>query len=308
MINEEVKRDRVYQQVFLEKLKQQHSDRIGSSYIPLRSPKTPSQEHQTGDYLSQLSPRPLDSALEVPATPGITIGAAPETNDDARPEDAASGDQGNVAEKQRSDQGHLHTSTDRQSSSYRDEANVRASSDGRTGRTSVEKDAALEGNPQSPTNPEKEEKKEGSFSFGSKFRMKFPKKLGRSSVDTKPPIVDEKPEGNEESEVFHEEKAIEDSFLGTIQKIRYGFEDRVHSKPSLAGDPRIQPSPPHETPELKLPPSTAIIIQEDRLESGGVVDVYRGTVASVARDADIIEKNAPMWLGDLLLLASPAFL
>ena len=302
MINEELKRDKEYQKAFLENLKQVHSERTGISHIPPRSPKMPSQEYQNGDYVSRLSQRPLGSAIQVPTTPGITIGAAPETSGEAVQTEVIPGDQGNTAEKRRSEQGRLRTSTDRQSGSYPEDANVRTSSDGRTGRNSIGKDTSSEVNTQSPTGPDKAEKKEGSFSFGNKFRMKFPKKLGRSSVDATPPVVNEKPEGTEDSEVFHEEKPIEDSFLGTIQKIRYGFEDRVHSEPSLAGDPRILPSPPHETPELRLPPSTAIIIQEDRLEAGGVVDVYRGTVASVARDSDIIEKNAPMWLGDLLLL------
>lgn len=264
----------------------------------------PSQENHNGDYVSHVSSRPLHNVLQVPATPGTMIGAALDNSGDGGQEVTAADDHGSTPEHRRSEQGQVRTSTDRQSGHYRADNSARVSLDGRMGRNSTENGVA-DGNPQSPMSTEKEEKKDGSFSFGSKFRIKFPKKLGRSSVDTKPPIVDEKPESTEDAEVFHDEKPVDDSFMGTLQKIRYGFEDRVYSEPSVAGDPRIQPSPSNETPDLKLPPSTAIMIQEDRLESGGVVDVYRGTVASVGRDADIIEKIGPMWLGDLLLLVCP---
>ena len=308
LIQEEIKRDREYHRGFLESLKHRYSGKSGRSYGTPRSPtKTLSQGHYNGDYLSHQGQgsRPLNGASQVPATPGITIGAAPETPGPAKHEDIT-GNQARGTERRTSQQGLFRPSMDRRSGSYRDDPNPRLSSEGHNGRISTD-GPPPESNPQSPTSPEKEEKKEGSFSFGSKFRTKISKKLGRSSVETKPSVVEEKPEDMENTEVFHDEKSIEDNFYGTLQKIRYGFEDRVESEPSLAGDPRIQPSPPNESLEIRLPPSTAIIIQEDRLDAGGVVDVYRGTVASVGRDADLIERNAPMWLGDLLLLVGANF-
>ena len=63
----------------------------------------------------------------------------------------------------------------------------------------------------------------------------------------------------------------------------------------------ITPSLPTETPELRLPLSTTIIIQEDRPDSGGIVDLYSGTIGSSGEDANLIEQTGPMWLGDLLL-------
>jgi WD repeat-containing protein 48 len=52
---------------------------------------------------------------------------------------------------------------------------------------------------------------------------------------------------------------------------------------------------------LKPPPNTTILIQEERPEAGGVADLFEGKVGSTAEMADLIEKVAPMWLGDALL-------
>ena len=154
---------------------------------------------------------------------------------------------------------------------------------------------------QSPVDAEKEDKpKEGGLLFGKKFRMNFPKKLGRTSVDAKPPVVDEKSEGSEKSE-DREEKPIQDNFFGSIQKIRYEYDEYLQVETTEPLPPAVTPSLPSETPELRIPPYTSVIIQEDRPDSGGVADVYRGSVNSVGHDADFIEHTGPMWLGDLLL-------
>ena len=147
--------------------------------------------------------------------------------------------------------------------------------------------------------------KDVSSLFGKKFRMNFPKKLGRSSVEaTKPPVVDEiKSEESDDKSSTKEEKIVEDNFLGTIQKMRIEYDEKLEG--SDAGDnslPLIMtPSPANETPVLKPPPFTPVIIQEDRPDSGGVADLYRGQVGSLGADADMIERTAPMWLGELLL-------
>lgn len=130
--------------------------------------------------------------------------------------------------------------------------------------------------------------------------MNFPKKLGRTSVDAKPPVVDEKSEGSEKSE-DREEKLIQDNFFGTIQKIRHDYDEHLQIDATDSLPIGITPSLPNETPELRLPPYTTIIIQEDRADAGGVADIYRGTISSVGHDADLIEQTGPMWLGDLLL-------
>lgn len=155
--------------------------------------------------------------------------------------------------------------------------------------------------PQSPVDVDKEEKtKEIATLFGKKFRMNFPKKLGRSSVEAKPLVIDEKPEGSDKSE-GKEGKIVEDNFFGVVQKIRNEYEEQRQSNPTHILSTGMCPSLPNETPFLRPPPSTTVIIQEDRPDLGGVADLYRGTVGSIGQDADFIESAGPMWLGDLLL-------
>lgn len=157
---------------------------------------------------------------------------------------------------------------------------------------------------QSPSEPppDKEEKtKEGSSLFGKKFRMNFPKKLGRSSMDSKPAVVDEKSEESSDKSSEKEDKIVEENLFGVIQKIRYEYDERLQTNPGQPLTSGINPSPSNETPALRLPRLTTVIIQEDRPDSGGVADVFRGTVGSLGQEADQIEKVAPMWLGELLL-------
>jgi WD repeat-containing protein 48 len=165
--------------------------------------------------------------------------------------------------------------------------------------------------PQSPSDTDKENhSKEGSSLFGKKFRVSFGgKKLGRSpSVDTKQPVVvDEKAEDSDESKST-ETKAdhSQDNLLGVIEKIRQGYIVEMQENPVQGIVTAITPSTPNETPVLKPPLNTTVIIQEDRPDSGGVADLYRGTVGSLHEDADLLEMVVPTWLGDLLLLASQA--
>lgn len=163
----------------------------------------------------------------------------------------------------------------------------------------------LEAAPQSPVDVDKEEKtKEIATLFGKKFRMNFPKKLGRSSAEAKPLVIDEKPEGSDKSE-GKEDKIVEDNFFGVVQKIRNEYEEPRQSNPAHIMPTGMCPSSSNETPLLRPPPSTTVIIQEDRPDSGGVEDLYRGTVGSSGQDADLIERTGPMWLGDLLLRVLP---
>jgi WD repeat-containing protein 48 len=138
--------------------------------------------------------------------------------------------------------------------------------------------------------------------FGKKFRMSFgTKKLGRSASQAtaeKPAVVDEKAEESEESSSNHE-KEVDDSFYGVVQKIRNEYEKSLAEAPDKFIETLVTPSLPIDTPVLKLPPTTKVIIQEET--SGGSANIYQGTVATVGQDADLIEQKAPMWLGDLLL-------
>jgi WD repeat-containing protein 48 len=142
--------------------------------------------------------------------------------------------------------------------------------------------------------------KESGTLFGKKFKMSFgSKRVGRSaSVATEKPVVEvEKSEGSETSEPA--EKEIDDSFAGIIQKINMEYEKQLADHPGQSIESGITPSLPNETPVLKPPPMTTVILQEET--SGGSADLYRGTVGTVGEDASMIVDRAPTWLGDLLL-------
>lgn len=154
--------------------------------------------------------------------------------------------------------------------------------------------------PVSPTDAEGEKKK---GLFGKKFQMGFPKKLGRTSVEVKQTPVEAQLEESDKS-TEAEEKTYEDNLFGVVQKIRNDYDELLAHNPGqgLAGG--ITPSLPSETPVLKLPAHTQIMIQEDSPESGGVIDLYRGTLSTQTQETDLIEKVAPVWLGELLLRVS----
>ncbi|POS87499.1 hypothetical protein EPUL_000677 [Erysiphe pulchra] len=150
---------------------------------------------------------------------------------------------------------------------------------------------------------EKETSKEGNSFFGKKFRkgMSFGSRKIRSfSNAEKNATVDEKimdePETCDLEDMEHK---IDDNFGGVIQRIRLEYKKKILENPKGHLESRITPSQPSETPILKPPPLTTIIIQEET--SGGCVDLYRGTVATTGEDAQIIEERAPLWLGELLL-------
>ncbi|CZT02622.1 related to WD repeat-containing protein 48 [Rhynchosporium graminicola] len=168
----------------------------------------------------------------------------------------------------------------------------------------------LEAPPKSPSDTDKETNgKDGNTLFGKKFRMGMgsmsfgSKKLGRSAstaTTEKPVVIDEKVEdGSETSSSGDKEKEVDDNFFGIVQKIRNEYDRFLLENPETRVETAITPSLPNETPVLKPPPMTTVIIQEET--SGGSADLYRGTVATVGEDATLIAERAPMWLGDLLL-------
>lgn len=171
-------------------------------------------------------------------------------------------------------------------------------------------DSSSEGKPettQSPTDADKETK--SSSLFGKKLKLSFPKKLGgRPSVEVaKPVVIEDKSDENSDKSSEKEEKPIDDNFHGVVQRMRIEYDSNVAHYPQDPLITCIQPSLPSETPVLKPPPLTSIIIQEDNPDSGGLADLYRGTVGTAGQDADLIEGIAPTWLGDLLLRVSLDF-
>lgn len=161
--------------------------------------------------------------------------------------------------------------------------------------------------------------------FGKKFRsgMSFSgmKKIGRTEKPAdkdKPAIVEEKDEteSDSRSSKTSNSRVVDDNLLGTVQKLRYFYEDSLTSQVQsqqalengLPGSRKsidlptgITPSLPAETPVLKPPPNTTILIQEDRPEAGGVADLFEGTVGALGEMCDLLERTAPMWLGEVLL-------
>ena len=157
-----------------------------------------------------------------------------------------------------------------------------------------DKDAKDKDNGKAPSTP-----------FGKKFRMGMSfgsKKLNRSASTAaaeKPAVVlDEKAEESESSSTH--DKEFEDSFLGVVQRIRSEYDRQLADNPDSLVETRICPSLPNDTPVVKLPPGTKVILQEET--SGGSAELYRGTVATAGLDADIIEQRGPQWLAEVLLL------
>lgn len=148
---------------------------------------------------------------------------------------------------------------------------------------------------------EKEKAADSKSPFSRKFRMSFSsKRIGRSAsqaTQEKPVVVDDKADESESSS--NHEKEVDDSFFGVIQKIRNEYDKQIAESPDKFIETRVTPSLPSDTPVLKLPLGTKVIIQEET--SGGSANLYQGTVENLGRDADIIEQKAPMWLGDVLL-------
>ncbi|ORY15616.1 hypothetical protein BCR34DRAFT_558691 [Clohesyomyces aquaticus] len=165
-------------------------------------------------------------------------------------------------------------------------------------------DPSQENLPQSPSEENPAQAKKGKALFSKKFNMSFNmKKFGSTTSNVevaKPVAVDEKSEDSDSRSSKTDEKIIEDNFFGVIQKIRQGYEEQA-ALGSLAFTTQIAPSLPNETPVLKPPASTTILIQEDRPDSGGVADLFEGKVGSLGHQADLIEKVAPVWLADVLL-------
>lgn len=305
LIEEELARDETYRR----QLQSKHSRQIQRAAAPptIQMPNTsprPWQSLQAEDD-SLITPR-APNGNQVPAmTPGLGIGVATphpgfSVNGTSGATNVPLTDQPPNLEKTSSGQSQSGTSADRPKDYFSSNPNTPTTSDQQV-RPSTPGEDSSEASTQSPVDGDKEEKpKEGTSLFGKRFRMNFPKKLGRTSVEAKPPAVDEKAEESDKSEE-KEERQFEDNFFGVVERLRCDYEMMLQHGPSQTLPPGIHPGSNHETPPLEPPLHTTIIIQEDRPDSGGVTDLYRGTVRSVGHDANLIEKAGPAWLGDLLL-------
>jgi WD repeat-containing protein 48 len=318
LIDEELRRDEIYRSSLISNLDKGRS-KCRNPPLSIQLPSSSFGDLTAVPDTPGLTPRAVNG-LQSPITPGMTIGAATPA---PRPLVGNHTEQpaGETALERQTSQHSLLRMTTRGSSDYFS-ANPGTSSSPpppvppipapveplktpqAPGDASVDDRTA-----QPPPEAEKETNgKEGGSRFGKKFRIPFGvRKLSRpSSVEqSRPPVADDKAEESDGSRSIDSgEFVIEDNFFGVVQKIRQQYLASLQNETSLPANAAITPSLPSETPVLRPPPLTAIIIQEDSPDSGGVADLYWGTVASVGADVDSVEKVAPTWLGDLLLHVS----
>ncbi len=251
-----------------------------------------------------LTPRASNGNALVPPTPSLAIGAATPgfaplsmTLPPTAEEDSEWTTNGVSSPAAPTPSAATESQTDYFSSTNRSEA---SSDHAKLPDTPGGLDAPLS-TPTSPT----EERKKGLF--GKKFPMTFPKKMTRTSVEVKTPLAPEEKSDTASYKSSEKEdvtsKVIEDNFYGVIQKIRHEYEEHLEHKPDVPVPVGITPSLPMETPVLRPPEHTTIIIQEDDPASGGLADQYSGEIGELgsAEQVDVLEKIAPMWLGEVLL-------
>lgn len=298
LIDEEIKRDEAYRHKINESIERRLAATRIESPLSLATPILGSQGWSSAGS-PVTTPRANGSGFIT--TPGLGIGAAtPGIHFPGVPERVGT-PHGSVEKKA--------SQTFRQSSEdYFSGAISSADAPFKAVTTPAPAEPQAAETPKSPAETkEKDGPKSPSTPFGKKFRMGMPfgsKKTGRSASTNieKPVVVEEKPEENKSESSSNHEKEVDDNFRGAIQKIHNDYEKQLIENPGQRIETKITPSLPNETPVLKLPSGTKVIIQEET--SGGSADVYRGTVLTVGQDADIIEEKAPMWLGEVLLTVS----
>lgn len=297
LIDEEIKRDAALRESLLQK--RSIADRANPPSA-IQIPQTPINgwKEAASGPASSSTIRATNGHHLPPTTPGLAIGlATPGGVPHLGPLLTSTTEEDPQLEK-----------TQTQRSSTQDQPDYFSRTPTTNGKAQAEKegsnDSATENGPQSPAEDTPTDKKKGKNLFAKNFSMNFNMKKFAASATAnetpKPAPLDEKAEDSDSRSNKTDEKVYEDNLSGTLEKIRQNYEEQL-----LAGvtklEPQITPSLPVETPVLKPPASTTIIIQEDRPDSGGVADLFEGKVGSLGQQADLIEKCAPMWLGEVLL-------
>lgn len=293
LIDEEIKRDEARRQMLNEEVEKRIAAAKAKPLTSIQIPKTPAWEEAVE------SPSTPKAGL-VPMTPGaMGIGLATPIHPGVR-EDGTSPFDRRVSQAGRPSQENDYFSSGITSANN---GQTKAAADAAEDKTTKSEDGK-DKDKEKEKDKDKGDLKTPSTPFGKKFRMSFStKKLGRSGSTTvveKPAVVDEKAVESESSSNHEPEKEFEDNFFGVIEKIRDDYEKQLAEAPTKPVETKITPSLPNETPVLKIPLGTKVIIQEET--NGGNAELYRGTVESVGLEADEIEKCAPQWLGEVLLL------
>lgn len=304
LIMEEIRRDEIYRKKLeaekaeREKLRRANAPPAISmppptfSMIDAASPQSPS---------SATTPKPISSFSLFPQTPGMSIGLAtpapaylPSFTGDANTlpptaEEEEPKNRGSLSPLTRS-------SMDR--GDYFSSGNSAKPEKEKSGPSLGE--ACGDDTPLTPTG--EKDKDEKDMSLLGRWKSFGNRKLGRSmsaDITNKPPATVE--EAPADLGGLLEHNPLDDTLAGVIKRLRITYDQVM--PPSDGGPFRsgINPSLPSETPILKPPENTTILVQDDSPDSGGVADLYRGTVATVGEDADLLERVAPAWLGELIL-------
>jgi WD repeat-containing protein 48 len=345
LITEEIRRDQTFRSQLLsahEEKKLQRENAPSNIQIPQTQVNGWHADDADAGPTSASTLRPTNGATK-PGTPGLAIGVAtPGSTHLSSPTKASAGanalaptaEEGAPLDRTRSITSQPRQSTDRNSDYF---SPSKAPNPDLVTPSSVTKAPATPSEsavtddqattPSGDGTPKETPSGKEAGLFGKKFSMRgmsfgSMKKIGRTQTNDKdkPAVVEEKEEGTESdsrSSKTTSSRNVDDNFLGTVQKIRFSYEDSIQQQiqgqqahenglpvpaiPNIELQSAIIPSLPAETPVLKPPANTTILIQEDRPEAGGVADLFEGTVGSLGAQCDLVEKAAPMWLGDVLL-------
>ncbi|WPH04522.1 Hypothetical protein R9X50_00741400 [Acrodontium crateriforme] len=321
LITEEIRRDQRYRKALLQSREQLTMQRENApAAIDIPQSQFNGFHQGSSSPLTGATPR-ASASIPIPNTPGLTIGLA------------TPGSYGSPGKAW----GHLSTSVEGGPVQAPTSQPIDASNDYFSPTSPTQPELASPGGNKPPVTPgeagtdEPATPGDGSKDtpakglFGKKFRMGMSfsgmTKIGRpqNNEKDKPIAVEEKheDESDSRSSKTSNSRVVDDNLYGTIQKIRFGYDDLIQQQAAsqqayqnglpvppvqaLEVTSGITPSLPAETPVLKPPLNTTILIQEDRPEAGGVADLFEGTVGALGEMCDLVEKTAPMWLGDVLL-------
>lgn len=312
-MEEEIKRDAQYRKSALARAEEFAKSSLTSGTAPMDIPIPQHAKNVAASFDPSISSwRPGHDGVGSPSTPGFGIGfasspgplSAPVFHHNHHGSSHAGTSPGDLSEYLAAHQTHdaNRTSVSDRSSDYFNHSRMPnlAVSDVDRASTVPPTESTPTALPQSPSEPDKEERKKGSSLFGKKFRMDFPKKLGRTSSEVKPQIQEEKPEESDKSSA-KEEKVFENNLSGFIERTRHEYEEYLSANPHQELISAFAPATELETPVLNIPPRTSVFIQEESGDTAVASDLYRGTVARVGEEIDRLEKSIPLWLAELLL-------
>ena len=307
LIDREAERDLKHRQQLMAKLGEPGSRSRAQTPAHVHLPK-PTSRYADGDDQDDAVTAKVVSAA--PVTPGSNNVVSSSqinglgTNNQSLPSNNGSMmvEDGSKLEKQHSSTSRSRPSMEKNTEDSAEDSAARTTADEHGNNLDAQKshgDTSLDNSTTTSPTESKDEKSTGSL-FGKKFRMTFPKKLGRSSIEVKQSVIDEKSEGSDKS-VFKEDKSDDHTLLGTLRDIRAEYQAMLQAYPSHEVISAISVNMPNDTPRLQLPPSTSVLIQEEQPHSGAIVDLYWGSVGSLGDEISRIERCAPKWLGDILL-------